>query len=145
MAEKEADTWLISASRSSRVVALALGAVTSLAVLSGPCCGRRRHAPYARAAAKVSGTASLLGSKNVSAVTRGTGTNQAGVYCVKVSDSNINLASAAIVATLNNNRGEITAIGGAHGYCGNATNTITIVTSNSSGNSADRPFTVAVL
>ncbi|MEU4730410.1 hypothetical protein [Streptomyces sp. NPDC023588] len=61
----------------------------------------------------------------VDAVTWGTGTNQAGVYCVKVSDSNIDLASAAIVATINNSRGEITAIGGPHGYCGNAIDTIT--------------------
>ncbi|MCX5174083.1 hypothetical protein [Streptomyces virginiae] len=135
----------ISASRSSRVVALALGAVTALAVLSGTAAAAGMDAPYARAAAKVSGTASLLGSKNVDAVTRGTGTNQAGVYCVRVSDSNIDLGSAAIVATLNNSRGEITAIGGPHGYCGGATDTITIVTSDSSGNSADRPFTVAVL
>ncbi|MEU3827977.1 hypothetical protein GT045_02235 [Streptomyces sp. SID486] len=132
--------------RSGRVVALALGAVTSLAVLSGTAAAAGNlDAPYARAAAKVSGTASLLGSKNVDAVTRGTGTNQAGVYCVKVSDSNIDLSSAAIVATLNNSRGEITAIGGPHGYCGNATDTITVVTSDSEGRSADRPFTVAVL
>ncbi|MEU3830057.1 hypothetical protein AB0F36_32780 [Streptomyces sp. NPDC029080] len=136
----------ISASRPSRVVALALGAVTSLAVLSGTAAAAGNlDAPYARAAAKVSGTASLLGSKNVDAVTRGTGTNQAGVYCVKVSDFNIDLSSAAIVATLNNSRGEITAIGGPHGYCGNATDTITVVTSDSEGKSADRPFTVAVL
>ncbi|MCX5434829.1 hypothetical protein OHU11_42400 (plasmid) [Streptomyces sp. NBC_00257] len=134
-----------SASRTSRVGALALGAVTSLAVLSGTAAAAGMDAPYARAAAKVSSNASLLGSKNVGSVTRGTGTSQAGVYCVKVSDSNINLASAAIVATLNNSRGEITAIGQPHGYCGNATDTITIVTSDSSGNSADRPFTVAVL
>ncbi|WP_369776350.1 hypothetical protein [Streptomyces sp. R33] len=67
------------------------------------------------------------------------------MYCIKVSDSNIGLTSAAILATLNNSRGEITAIGGSHGYCGNPTDTITIVTSDSSGNSADRPFTVAVL
>ncbi|MFE9139442.1 hypothetical protein [Streptomyces sp. NPDC007355] len=134
-----------SASRSSRVGALVLGAVTSLAVLSGTAAASGMDAPYARAAAKVSGTASLLGSKNVDAVTRGTGTNQAGVYCVKVSDPGIDLSSAAILATLNNSRGEITAIGGPHGYCGNATDAITVVTSDSSGNSADRPFTVAVL
>ncbi|MET9469520.1 hypothetical protein ABZY44_32965 [Streptomyces sp. NPDC006544] len=137
-----------SASRSSRVVALALGAVTSLAVLSGTAAAAGMdapYAPYARAAAKVSGTGSVLASKNVAAVSRGTGTSQAGVYCVRVSDSNFDLSSAAVLATLNNSRGGITAIGSPHGYCGNATDTITVVTSDSSGNSADRPFTVAVL
>ncbi|RCV51862.1 hypothetical protein [Marinitenerispora sediminis] len=103
-------------------------------------------APYARAAAKVSDNARLLHTKNVESVTRGTGTSIRGVYCVKVSPSAVrDLSTAAIVATLNNSRGEITAIGAPHAYCGNATDTITIVTSQSNGSAADRPFTVAVL
>lgn len=127
----------------SRVLALALGAVTSLTVLSGTAAAADIDAPYARAAAKVSTDAKLLGAKNVQSVTRGTG---AGVYCVKVAPNAVNdLANAAIVATLNNYRGEITALGAPHSYCGNNANTITVVTSDSSGKGADRPFTVAVL
>ncbi|MCG0285201.1 hypothetical protein [Streptomyces sp. PSAA01] len=91
--------------------------------------------------------ATVLASKNVASVTRGSGTTAAGVYCVKVSDPNVvdDLANGAIVATLNNFRGEITAIGTPHAYCGGATDAITVVTSNSNGEPADRPFTVAVL
>ncbi|MFF4181509.1 hypothetical protein [Streptomyces sp. NPDC001750] len=127
----------------SRVLALALGAVTSLTVLSGTASAADIDAPYARAAAKVSADAKLLDTKNVQSVTRGTGT---GVYCVKVAPKAVNdLANAAIIATLNNFRGEITAIGAPHSYCGNNANTITVITSDSSGKGADRPFTVAVL
>ncbi|QLH24219.1 hypothetical protein [Streptomyces sp. Rer75] len=136
-----------SARRTSRVLALVLGAVTSLTALSGMASADDMDAPYARAAAKVASDGTVLASKNVASVTRGTGTSAAGVYCVQVSDPNVSddLDDAAIVATLNNYRGEITAIGAPHGYCGNATDTITVVTSNSSGTPADRPFTVAVL
>ncbi|GGV94483.1 hypothetical protein GCM10015535_59990 [Streptomyces gelaticus] len=127
----------------SRVLALALGAATSLTVLSGTASAADIDAPYARAAAKVAGNATLLGGKNVQSVTRGSGV---GVYCIKVPSRAVSdLSTAAIVATLNNFRGEITAIGAPHSYCGNDANTITIVTSDSSGKGADRPFTVAVL
>ncbi|MFD8097329.1 hypothetical protein [Streptomyces malaysiensis] len=136
-----------SARRTSRVLVLVLGAVTALAAVSGSASADGMDAPYARAAAKVAQDATLLAAKNVASVTRGTGTTFAGVYCVKVSDLNVSddLADAAIVATLSNYRGEITAIGAPHAYCGNAGDTITIVTSDSGGNPADRPFTVAVL
>ncbi|MFF8917147.1 hypothetical protein ACF08M_28485 [Streptomyces sp. NPDC015032] len=101
---------------------------------------------YAVAAAKVAGNATLLDTKNVTSVTRGNGTSSKGVYCVKVSARAVHdLATAAIVATLNNSRGEITAIGAPHSCCGNNADTITVVTSDSSGTAADRPFTVAVL
>ncbi|WP_167543257.1 hypothetical protein [Streptomyces violaceusniger] len=136
-----------SARRTSRVLVLILGAVTTLTALSGSASADGMDAPYARAAAKVAQDATVLASKNVASVTRGSGTTAAGVYCVKVSDPNVveDLADAAIVATLNNFRGEITAIGAPHAYCGRATDAITVVTSNSSGEPADRPFTVAVL
>ncbi|MFJ6010728.1 hypothetical protein [Streptomyces sp. NPDC092952] len=127
----------------SRVLALALGAVASLTVLSGTASAADIDAPYARAAAKVSADAGLLGTKNVQSVARGTGV---GTYCVKVESRAVSdLSNAAILATLNNFRGEITAIGAPHAYCGNAANTITVVTSDSAGKAADRPFTVAVL
>ncbi|MFD5422633.1 hypothetical protein ACFWJT_32040 [Streptomyces sp. NPDC127069] len=125
----------------SRVVALVVAGAASVSVLSGVAVAADLNAPYARAAAKVAADGTLLEGKNVASVTRA----GAGTYCVKVSDAAIDLASAAVVATLNNNRGEITAIGAPHGYCGNATDTITVVTSNSAGTGTDRPFTVAVL
>ncbi|MEV0779609.1 hypothetical protein ACIBLA_32695 [Streptomyces sp. NPDC050433] len=91
----------------------------------------------------MSANATLLDSKNVQSVTRGSGV---GFYCVKVAPRAVNdLPTAAIVATLSNYRGEITAIGAPHSSCGNDANTITVVTSDSSGQAADRPFTVAVL
>ncbi|MEU9760836.1 hypothetical protein [Streptomyces sp. NPDC047985] len=127
----------------SRLLTLALAAATSLTVLSGTASAADIDAPYARAAAKVSSDAKLLGTKNVQSVTRG---SAAATYCVKVASRAVsNLSTAAIVATLNNFRGEITAIGAPHSYCGNAAHTITVVTSDSSGKGADRPFTVAVL
>ncbi|MEU0103663.1 hypothetical protein [Streptomyces sp. NPDC006267] len=100
-------------------------------------------APYARAAAKVSQDSSLLSGKNVRAVTRAA-SNTAGLYCVYVSDPKINLADAAITATISSYRGMITAIGDPHHYCGGATDAITIVTSNIHGAPADLPFTVVV-
>ncbi|MFD7501655.1 hypothetical protein [Streptomyces sp. NPDC059850] len=136
-----------SVRRTSRVLALVLGAVTSVTALSGSASADDMDAPYARAAAKVAQDGTVLASKNVASVTRGTGTSAAGVYCVRVSDPNVidDLADAAVVATVNDFRGEITAIGAPHGYCGRATDTITIVTGDSAGRVVDRPFTVAVL
>ncbi|MGW7018129.1 hypothetical protein ACWGGS_02010 [Streptomyces decoyicus] len=101
------------------------------------------NAPYARAAAKVSQDSSLLSAKNVRAVTRAA-VNGAGYYCVYVSDPKIDLADAAITATISNSRGMITAIGAPHGYCGGSTDAITVVTSNIHGAPADLPFTVVV-
>ncbi|MFI6288005.1 hypothetical protein ACIBCM_25205 [Streptomyces sp. NPDC051018] len=135
-----------SAPHTSRAFALVLGAVTSLTVLSGTATAADIDAPYARAAAKVSADATLLDTRNVDSVTRGTGTTARGVYCVNVNRRAVaDLSTAAIVATLSNFRGEITAIGAPHAYCGNSAGAITVVTSDSSGTPADRPFTVAVL
>ncbi|MCD9899074.1 hypothetical protein LUR56_00945 [Streptomyces sp. MT29] len=100
-------------------------------------------APYARSAAKVAQDSTLLSAKNVRAVTRAA-VNGAGFYCVYVSDPKIDLADAAITATINNSRGMITAIGSPHGYCGGSTDAITVVTSNIHGAPADLPFTVVV-
>jgi len=130
-----------------RTVAVTVAALASLPVLAGTAhaAPADMDAPYARAAAKVHHDATLLAGKNIESVTRGgLGTIVTGVYCVKVSDPEIDLANAAINATLNNDRGEITAIGNPHAYCSSATDTITVVTSDSSGNQADRPFTVTV-
>ncbi|MFC9650666.1 MULTISPECIES: hypothetical protein [unclassified Streptomyces] len=60
-----------------------------------------------------------------------------------MSDPTINLANAAVVATVNNNRSMITAIPNSN--CNGKSRTITIVTSNYNNDAADVPFTVAVL
>lgn len=127
-------------------LALALSIVTSLTALSGTAAAGDIDAPYTRAAAKVAADATLLDTKNVESVTRGTGTTAKGVYCVKVAPRAVpDPSTAAVLATLSNFRGEITAIGAPHAYCGNRRDTVTVVTSDDAGNPADRPFTVAVL
>ncbi|WP_371094844.1 hypothetical protein [Streptomyces sanglieri] len=96
-------------------------------------------APYARAAAVVTVDGKLLHGKNTS-VSR----PKAGTYCVKVLDPEINLANAAIVATLTNDYGQILALGTPNANCGNAADTILVMTS-SNNSAADKAFTVAVL
>ncbi|ROR00435.1 hypothetical protein EDE04_7008 [Streptomyces sp. 2132.2] len=135
-----------SMSPTGRIVALVLAAVASVPVLAGAASATDLYAPHARAAAKVSQAGLLLAEKNVSSAKRSTAqANNTGVFCVKVSDSDIVVRDAAIVATVNNNRAMITAIGGAHPWCANDPDTITIVLTDSAGAAVDAPFTVAVL
>ncbi|MEU8542256.1 hypothetical protein AB0C52_20085 [Streptomyces sp. NPDC048717] len=139
-----------STSRISRVLALTLGGALSLGLLTTTATATAAtddlDAPYARAAAKVAANATVEHSKNVTSVTRGGSSGRKGIYCVKVPTTAVsNLGAAAILATLSDYRGEITAIGKAHAYCGNDAHTITVVTSDDAGKDADRPFTVAVL
>ncbi|MEU3904042.1 hypothetical protein AB0F20_09505 [Streptomyces goshikiensis] len=100
------------------------------------------NAPYARAAAKVGADGTLLATKHVSSSERLNG-RPAGYYCVAVSDPTIDLRTAAVLATVNNQRSMITAIPNSN--CNGKTRTITIVTSNYNNDAADVPFTVAVL
>ncbi|MGW7198908.1 hypothetical protein [Streptomyces chryseus] len=144
-AEKE-ETMRTSMPPIGRVLALVLAAVALVPALAGAAAAADLYAPHARAAAKVSSTGVLLAEKNVSSVTRSTAqVNNTGVFCVKVSDPDIVVKDAAIVATVNNNRAMITAYGGAHGWCTNDPDTITIVLTDSAGAAVDAPFTVAVL
>ncbi|MGP3684638.1 hypothetical protein ACTVZO_07980 [Streptomyces sp. IBSNAI002] len=132
--------------QTGRVLALVLAAVTSVPFLAGTASAVDLYAPYARAAAKVSAVGTLLAEKNVSSSRRSTAqANNTGVFCVKVSDPDIDLKDAALVATVNNNRAMITAIGNPHSWCGNDATTITVVLTDSAGSAVDAPFTVAVL
>ncbi|MGR4877942.1 hypothetical protein ACIPUC_00660 [Streptomyces sp. LARHCF249] len=135
-----------SMSPTGRVLALVLAAAASVPALAGIASATDLYAPHARAAAKVSSAGLLLAEKNVSSATRSTAqTNNTGVFCIKVSDPDIIVKDAAIVATVNNNRAMITAIGDAHPWCAGDPNTITVVLTDSAGSAIDAPFTVAVL
>ncbi|MFI8008391.1 hypothetical protein [Streptomyces sp. NPDC086010] len=90
----------------------------------------------------LSADGTLLATKNVSSSERLNG-RSAGYYCIAVSDPAIDLRTAAVVATVNNQRSMITAIPNSNCNC--KTRTITIVTSNYNNDAADVPFTVAVL
>ncbi|MFD7223652.1 hypothetical protein [Streptomyces sp. NPDC056652] len=127
----------------TRILAL-VAAVASVPLLtvSASAAPADLNAPYARAAAKVGADGTLLATKNVASAERLNG-RPAGYYCVAVSDPTINLANAAVVATVNNNRSMITAIPNSN--CNGKSRTITIVTSNYNNDAADVPFTVAVL
>lgn len=131
----------------ARAIALTVAALVSVPVLAGTAVAAPAdmYAPYARAAAKVAGDSTLLAAKNVSSATRSTVNTARGVYCVKVSDPDIELKDAAVLATINNNRAMITAIGDPHSWCRNDPNTITVVLTDSAGAAIDAPFTVAVL
>ncbi|MFE9045969.1 hypothetical protein ACFYOG_34375 [Streptomyces sp. NPDC007818] len=128
----------------ARAIALTVAALVSVPVLAGTAVAAPAdmYAPYARAAAKVAANGEVLAQKNVSSVTYGTA---AGSYCVKVSDPDIELKDAAVVATISNNRAMITAIGDPHPWCQSAANAITVVITDSAGAAMSAPFTVAVL
>ncbi|WP_030267582.1 hypothetical protein [Streptomyces violens] len=124
---------------------LTAAAVASVPVLTGTAAAAPgdMNAPYARAAAKVAANGAVLASKNVASVTR----PRAGAYCVKVSDPAIDLANAAITASINGGAyaRTISATGDPTGECGNDPSTITVYTFYISANLSDAPFTVAVL
>lgn len=113
--------------------------VLAAATLTSGIAGADTTAPYARAAAVVTADGKLVHGKFTSVSRSRTGT-----YCVKVLDPEINLANAAIVATLTSDYGQILALGTPNAICGNATDTILVMTSSNNA-AADKAFTVAVL
>ncbi|MFF3216941.1 hypothetical protein ACFYYB_40750 [Streptomyces sp. NPDC002886] len=128
----------------TRILALTAAALVSVPVLAANAWAAPTdlNAPYARAAARVGGDATLLATKNVSSAARVNG-RPVGYYCVAVSDATVNLSDAAVLATVNNNRAMITAI--PNSSCNGQSRTITIVTTDHANAPVDVPFTVAVL
>lgn len=128
----------------ARAIALTVAALVSVPVLAGTAAAAPAdmYAPYARATAKVAANGTLLAAKNIAAVTR----PQVGMYCVKVSDPDIDdLTNADILATSNGGFVTLRVYGQPTGQCASAPNTITIFSNvSNTGAWADTAFTVSV-
>ncbi|MGW7064808.1 hypothetical protein ACWGHM_40840 [Streptomyces sp. NPDC054904] len=131
----------------TRAIATAIAIVASVPALSGTAIAAPAEldAPYARAAAEVTRDGTLLAATNVESSRKITTT--VGLYCVKVSDPRIDLASAVVMGTLNSGNGtmSITVDKRPTVPCGNDPATITVYTGGPSTSRADAGFTVAVL
>ncbi|MEV4430578.1 hypothetical protein ACN9M0_35770 [Streptomyces sp. R-07] len=127
----------------ARAIALTVAALVSVPVLASTAVAAPAdmYAPYARAAAKVSAGGTLTDSKNVTSVSR----PRAGVYCVKITDPDIDLRKAAVLATVNGIKIRMISVNNAPDpACGNAADAVTVYTFYADGTSSDAPFTLTV-
>ncbi|MFF8805583.1 hypothetical protein [Streptomyces omiyaensis] len=100
------------------------------------------YAPYTQAAAHVGRDGTLLQSKNIDTVTW----NGGGIYCVHVSDPDINLADSVFTATLGENadRGGSVQVALGRPECGNDPHTIPVISATQTGNFASNEFYLTV-
>ncbi|MEU1124154.1 hypothetical protein ABZ371_11435 [Streptomyces sp. NPDC005899] len=100
-------------------------------------------APYAQAAAEVSPFGTLTKAKNIDKVDR----KRTGVYCLHVSDSDIDLSRSVLTATLRSHdsrRGSIRALTEPQAVCGNDPHTITVATFRADGTHGNFGFFATV-
>ncbi|MCX5377578.1 hypothetical protein [Streptomyces sp. NBC_00091] len=123
-------------------LALALAALASVPALAGTAVAvDDLYAPHARAAAKVQGSdGDLLASKNVASSWQ----VDTGKYCVKITDPDIDLTDAVVLATPNSGSGNRTAEVRTTptSTCGD---NITVFTHHATAGYVNTSFTIAVL
>ncbi|MEU0099967.1 hypothetical protein [Streptomyces sp. NPDC006267] len=127
------------------VAALGLvAAATGGAALAAPTAApARATAPYAQASALVNADGSVDRAKGVKAVTLGS----AGRFCVQLEDSRLNLTELTPVATPTWDAypaGEIFVHSRTAAECGNAADTLLVVTTNRDGGGVHKPFFLLV-
>jgi hypothetical protein len=101
------------------------------------------NAPYAQAAANVAANGELLRTKNIDQVTM----QQTGVYCVHVSDPNIDIAKSSVTATLDwrlGGGGTIRVYPVKTSRCNNDPSTIAVATYDKDSKLANSGFFLAV-
>lgn len=100
-------------------------------------------APYAQAAAEVSAFGNLAKAKSIDRVDR----KQTGVYCIHVSDNDIDLSRSVLTATLRSHDsqgGSIRALTEPQAVCGNDPSTIFVATFRADGLHVNSGFFVTV-
>ncbi|MFD8980221.1 hypothetical protein [Streptomyces sp. NPDC059564] len=127
--------------RLTRCAAVGMGGL-ALVAASATTAGADAYAPYAQAAAHVTANGTLLEAKSIDAVTR----PSTGIYCLHVSDPEINFSESIFTATLGTgaNRGSSVQIALGRTECGGDPRTIPVVTGDRNGSFAGQEFYLTI-